>query len=85
MRVSITAGSTWTAGTPTQLIEARSYALGGSGDGVPTLFRKYDVSSDGRRFLMIKNANTPAQTLTPPRIVIVKNWMEELKRLVPTN
>ena len=42
-----------------------------------------DVSPDGQRFLMIKNAettDTPAST-----IVIVQNMLEELKRLVPTN
>lgn len=42
----------------------------------------YDVSADGR-FLMIKDAAAD-QTATPATIVVVQNWHEELKRLVPT-
>jgi hypothetical protein len=42
--------------------------------------RTYDVSPDGRRFLMIKLA---ANEVTAPQIVVVHNWLEELKRLVP--
>jgi hypothetical protein len=34
---------------------------------------------------MIKNAEAPAQASTAPRIVVVRNWFEELKRLVPVN
>ena len=44
--------------------------------------RTYDVSADGKRFLMIKqdvSADQPAA-----RIVVVQHWVEELKRLVPT-
>jgi hypothetical protein len=26
-----------------------------------------------------------AETATPPSIIVVENWIEELKRLVPTN
>jgi serine/threonine-protein kinase len=43
----------------------------------------YDVSADGQRFLMLA---LPPATETPdvrPDIVIVQNWFEELKRLVP--
>jgi hypothetical protein len=42
----------------------------------------YDVSADGRRFLMIE-PGAPDDGQTPPDIVIVENWFEELKRLVP--
>jgi serine/threonine-protein kinase len=45
--------------------------------------RTYDVSADGR-FLMIKNA-TPAASASDPQLVVVLNWQEELKRLVPVN
>ena len=44
--------------------------------------RTYDVSPDGRRFLMIKQAT---DEVTAPQIVVVHNWLEELKRLVPPN
>jgi serine/threonine-protein kinase len=43
--------------------------------------RTYDVSPDGRRFLMIKEAT---QDKPQAPIILVQNWQEELKRLVPT-
>jgi hypothetical protein len=52
--------------------------------GLPFVGRTYDVSPDGRRFLMIKSVS-PAQATATQRIVIVENWTEELKRLFPTN
>ena len=61
-------------GTPNKLFEGK-YFPEGTG-------RTYDVSPDGRRFLMIKNA--ASITELPPQIVIVENWFEELKRRVPT-
>jgi Tol biopolymer transport system component len=42
--------------------------------------RNYDVSSDGR-FLMIKDQ--AASTSAAPQLVVVQNFFEELKRLVP--
>jgi serine/threonine-protein kinase len=74
-----TSYTTWSAGTPTKLLEPR-YFTGASNIGGMS----YDVSPDGRRFLMIKQAGND-QTAAPPQIVIVKNWIEELKRLAPTN
>ena len=46
-------------------------------------FRIYDVSSDGRRFLVLKSAQTPQQTASVPTMVVITNWFEELKRRVP--
>ncbi len=43
--------------------------------------RLYDVSPDGRRFLMIKENE---EQYLSTQINIVLNWDEELKRLVPT-
>jgi hypothetical protein len=40
----------------------------------------YDVSPDGR-FVMLRDAG--AGKAVPPQIVVVQNWLEELKRLVP--
>jgi eukaryotic-like serine/threonine-protein kinase len=46
--------------------------------------RDYDVSLDGQRFLAIKSvSNTWHGEATAPQIIIVENWVEELKRLVP--
>ena len=42
----------------------------------------YDVTPDGKRFVMVQsNALSDSQT----QINVVLNWVEELKRLVPTN
>ena len=45
--------------------------------------RTYDVSPDGKRFLMIK-ASATTEEGSQPNVVMVENWFEELKRLVPT-
>lgn len=34
---------------------------------------------------MIKEAGGSEQTAAPPNLIVVQNWLEELKRLVPTN
>ena len=82
MRVSFTSGSTWKASGPIQLFPATSYTLANpTSGGAP---RTYDVSPDGQRFLMMKNSDAPNQASTAPRIIVVQNWVEELKRLVPT-
>jgi hypothetical protein len=49
----------------------------------PTPFTNpnYDVSPDGQRFLMVK-ASEQEQAST--QINVVLNWLEELKRRVPT-
>ena len=44
-------------------------------------FPFYDVSSDGQRFLMIKESY---QAASLHQIVVVQNWTEELKQRVPT-
>ena len=44
--------------------------------------REYDISPDGERFLMIKE--TDATTDESRELILVQNWLEELKRLVPT-
>jgi hypothetical protein len=41
--------------------------------------RTYDVAADGR-FLMIE----PNESSRAASLILVKNWFEELKRLVPT-
>ena len=41
----------------------------------------YDVTADGQRFLMLQ----PTEALDQGRIIVVLNWFEELKRLVPVN
>ena len=68
-------GTTWSAGTLTKVIEG-PYSRGGGDES-----RVYDVSRDGKRFLMIKEDVSPNQPAI--RIVVVQNWLEELKARVP--
>jgi serine/threonine-protein kinase len=78
MRVPVKGGSTWSAGVPTVLFDARSFLFNPIGTAASTL----DVSADGRRFLMIRSAGASAATdASPATMVVVQNWFEELKRL----
>jgi len=43
----------------------------------------YDISADGQRFLMLKEAGADG-TAAHVSIIVVQHWGEELKRLVPT-
>jgi hypothetical protein len=60
-------------GVPRTLFEGRY--------GSPSPARGYDVTSDGRRFLMIRNVDPPPRP--PSQLVLVTNVGEELTRLVP--
>ena len=66
-------GGTWQAATPAKLIDAK-YAA-------PTDMFNYDISPDGQRFLMFKDAG--ADENTSASIIVVLNWAEELKRRLP--
>jgi len=69
-----TAGSTFRAGPPVTLVKSVYYA--------PGPWRAYDVSPDGQRFLVLKEQPSASAT-APTGFVVVQNWFEELKRLVP--
>jgi serine/threonine-protein kinase len=77
MRVGVEPGPTWTATGPTKLFEGR-YGAAANQSG-----RTYDIALDGKRFLMIKPGEDP--TAVPASLVVVQNWREELKRLVPSH
>lgn len=71
MTVPVEAGRTFSAGTPRALFEAAYFP--------PLAGRSFDLSRDGRRFLMIK---APVEEqVAPPQLVVVLNWIEELKRM----
>ena len=65
--------TTVSAGTAVRLFQG-PYVLRGADLG-----RNYDVSLDGRRFLMIKAEEGDSRSL-PPHIVIVQRWADELRR-----
>jgi serine/threonine-protein kinase len=75
MAVAIQPGQAFAAGSPQVLFEG-AYVAANTG-------RTFDVSPDGKRFLMIKDRGT-SQTSAASEIVFIQNWTEELKRLVPT-
>jgi serine/threonine-protein kinase len=76
MSVPVEAGVTFRAGNPIRLFEGRYYTVAGG--------RTYDVSPDGQRFLMLKVAGGSDEDAALTSIIVVENWFEELKRLVPT-
>jgi eukaryotic-like serine/threonine-protein kinase len=79
--VSVTPGTAFTAGAPRQILRT-GYYRGASTLGLD--LRAYDISSDGRRFLMIKDPE--AAPAGPPivNITVVLNWLEELKQRLPS-
>ena len=72
--VDIETTPTFKAGTPRLLFEV-PYALDPIGIGNPN----YDVSLDGQQFLMAESTTAAEGT----GFVVVQNWFEDLKRLVP--
>jgi eukaryotic-like serine/threonine-protein kinase len=78
MRVAVKMGSTFEVGTPRTLLDG-SYLF----HPVTGLGRMYDVSRDDQRFLMIKDSSGTDARPPSARIILVQNWFEELKRLVP--
>ena len=68
-----TRGRAFRAGTPRLLFD------GGFDPGIGRI-APFDVSADGQRFLTTQDAEAAS-----PRINVVLNWHEELRRLVPTN
>ena len=79
MRVGVERGPSWAATTPTLLVKDGYFTVPGANPG-----RTYDISSDGQRFLLIKEGGGADQSAAPPQIIVVQHFDEELKRLVPT-
>ena len=46
--------------------------------------RNYDIGPDGRRVLILVDTSAALVGTSAPRIQVVFNWFEDLKRLVPT-
>ena len=53
-------------------------------DNVPVITpgRSYDVSPDGKRFLILKDAPGASQSIR--QLEVVLNWTEDLRRLTQT-
>jgi hypothetical protein len=71
MAVSVETKPTFKRGTPQSLFPNRYIG-------------QFDISSDGKRFLMLKPAaDEKFKAEASQKIVVVVNWLEELKRLAP--
>ena len=82
MAVPVNTAPTLTVGTPAKVLDAKYFA-GAPGAGA----RTYDVSRDGRRFLMIKGLTTGGAEggSEVEEMVIVLHWREELMRRLGAN
>ena len=74
MVVSVTSDPEFAIGTATLLFE-EPFVM----EPPPSGSQFYDVAPDGQQFVMVQ------QTSRPTELIVVLNWSEELKRLVPVN
>ena len=74
--VPVQSGTTLVAGRPQVLFEAAMIAPAAGS-------RTYDLAPDGR-FIVILRAEEKTGSGTAPGLILVQNWFEELKRLLPT-
>jgi hypothetical protein len=64
----------WSNGAPVKLLDTQSPMTS-------PMFRSFDVSPDGRRFLLIRAARTE-QMDTSTNVIVVQHLDEEVKHLV---
>jgi serine/threonine-protein kinase len=76
LHIIVENGPSWRAGTPSVVLrEGTLFAAAGAGGAT------YDVSPDGRRFLVVKEAAD--LSVAPPQIIVVQHFDEVLKGLAP--
>jgi hypothetical protein len=68
-------GGRFNAHPPVKLVEGRQSASGGG-------LRQFDVTADGSRFLMIREGSDKSPA-PDDSIIVVQNFVEDLKRLLP--
>jgi len=73
MVVTVSSDTTFAASTPRPVFEGQ-FTVGPGG-----FWSNYDISRDGREFLMLK----PEQTEDSTRVTMVVNWVAELRRVAP--
>ena len=78
MSVSVSGGATLSIGTPSRVVDKILY----NGLGLFERPAAFDVAPDGKRFLMLKPVNDPSRSSEAATVIVVRNWIEELKRLM---
>jgi len=78
MAVSIGDAATFSYGNPTKLFATTSGYYKS-----PAAGRTFDVSPDGQRFLMIKVATDETSRRSTANMVVVMNWLDDLRQRVP--
>lgn len=73
MGVRMEPGPSWRSSTPARILQGQHFYTAPG--------RTFDIAPDGRRFLMIKQGG--ANDAAPQNLIVVQNWFEELRRLVP--
>ncbi len=83
MAVAFDTEPTFAAEPPRLLFDAAGYGTPAApnNDGAVGENRRLDIHPDGDRFLMFKLAE---DTAASTEVVLVQNWADELRRLVPT-
>ena len=79
LAVRVSRSTSWTASTPTPIVE------GVSSRAMMAVYpgRSYDLSPNGRQFLIVKSA--AAQQADPPQLIVVQHFDQELKRLASSD
>ena len=77
MAVTVSTEGEFSHGVPQPLFPNKGLVIG------LTDMATYDVSRDGQRFLVVAEADAATGAAQAGRIIIVQNWLEELKRLLP--
>ena len=80
MSVPIETAPTFRPGTPTVMFDLPPFFQSSARTRIG---RQWDVSRDGERFLILNPGEATSED-SQSRMVVVLNWHEELKRLVPT-
>jgi hypothetical protein len=76
MVVSVALRPTFTAGAPRVLFHFQGRY------GMTAIIRGYDVTPDGRHFLVVHQQERPQVSVAD--MILIRNWFEKLKARVPT-
>jgi hypothetical protein len=76
--VSVKTSPTLNVGTPVQVFQGRYYV---PPTGSPRA--QYDVTADGKRFLMLASVAAADSTQNQPRVVVVQRWFDEVRSKIP--